>query len=162
MAAPRYLYDDCAPIKVTIATAKAVDAGDLVGMSSGTLVKAEDTAWDTDLATTQTAFSNVLYVGVAMQTKTSTTVARVPGNSEDNVIMVATAGVWEFDCASATFEVGGLVGPAKDTGNALLSDKVVTVASEAYAIGRVVERGTSITRVKVRLLSKLAPLARQS
>lgn len=161
MAAPQYLYDDTAPVKATIATAKAVDAGDLVGMSSGTLVKASDTAWDTNLATTQTAFA-LLFLGVAAQTKTSTTVARVFGNSEDNVIMVSSAGVYEFDCASATFEVGDLVGPAKDTGNALLDDKVVGVASEAYAIGRVVERGTSITRVKVRLLSKLAPLARQS
>lgn len=161
MAVPKYIHGEVCPVKVTIATAKAVDAGDLVGMSSGTLVKAEDTAWDTDLATTQEAFI-ALFLGVSMQDKTSTTNARVFGNSEDNTIVAATAGVYEFDCASATFEVGDLVGPAKDTGNALLSDKVVAVASEARAIGRVYERGTSITRVKVRLLSKLMPAARQS
>jgi hypothetical protein len=161
MAAPQFLYGDAAEVAATIATAKAVDAGDLVGMSAGTLVKAEDTAWDTDLATTQTNFA-ALFLGVCAQTKTSTTVARVFGNSSDNVIMVNTGGTVEFDCASATFEVGDLVGPAKDTGNALLSDKVVAVGSEALAIGRVVERGTSITRVKVRILSKLAPMARQS
>jgi hypothetical protein len=161
MAAPQYLHGDSAPIQVTIATAKAVDAGDIVGLSSNTLVRAEDQAWDTDLATTQTAFA-LLFTGVSMQTKTSTTVARIFGNSEDNVCMVATAGEYEFDCASATFEVGDYVGPAKDTGNALLSDKVVEVASEALAIGRVVKRGTSITRVRIRLLSKLSPLARQA
>lgn len=161
MAAPQYIRGNVNEVKATIATAKAVDAGDLVGMSSGTLVKAEDQTWDTDLATTQAAFV-ALFLGASMQSKTSTTNARVFGNSEDNVITVATSGEYEYDCASATFEVGGLVGPAKDTGNALLSDKVVTVSTEAAAIGRVVERGTSITRVKVRLLSKLCPLARQS
>lgn len=160
MAAPQYLYDDAAPVKATIATAKAIDSGDLVGMSAGTLVRAEDQAWDTDLATTQAAFV-ALFLGASMQTKDAST-ARIRGNSEDNTIMVAAGGVWEYDAASATFEVGGLVGPAKDTGNALLSDKVVTVSTEAAAIGRVVERGTSITRVKVRLLSKLSPQARQS
>jgi hypothetical protein len=159
MAAPQYLKGDVAEAKVTIATAKAVDAGDLVGMATGTLVRAEDETWDTNLLTTQTNFANK-FLGVSMQTKDATT-ARIRGNSEDNTIMVATAGEYEFDCASATFEVGDLVGPAKDTGNALLSDKVVAVAA-AGAIGRVTQRGTSITRVKVRLLSMLLPLARQS
>jgi hypothetical protein len=159
MAVPQYLYGDVNEVKVTIATAKAVDAGDLVGMASGTLVRAEDQAWDTNLLTTQTNFAN-LFLGVSMQTKDAST-ARIRGNSEDNTIMVAPEGVYEFDCESATFEVGDLVGPAKDTGNALLSDKVVAVVA-AGAIGRVVQRGTSITRVKVKLLSMLSPAARQS
>lgn len=161
MAAPQYIEGDTRPRKVTIATAKAVDKGDLVGLASGTLVRAEDTAWNTDLGTTQSDF-RALFVGVSGQTKTSTTNPRIFGNSEDNVCVVETGGIFEFDCASATFEVGDLVGPAKDSGNALLSDKVVAVATEARAIGRVAERGTSITRVKVELLSVLAPAARQS
>lgn len=161
MSAPQFLYGDAALVSATIATAKATASGDLVGMSAGTLVRAEDTTWDTDLATTQTAFA-ALFLGASAQTKTSTTVARVFGNSQDNVIEVATGGVWEYDCASATFEIGDFVGPAKDTGNALLSNKVVKVTTEAKAIGRVVERGTSITRVKFKLLSVLNPAARQS
>lgn len=160
MPAPQYIQDAVTPVKAAVATAKAVDKGDLVGMSAGTLVKAEDEAWGVDLAATQAAFI-LKFLGVSEQSKTNTQ-ARVFGNSEDGVIMVATAGVYEFDCDSATFEVGDLVGPAKDTGNALLSDKVVAVAAEDKAIGRVVERGTSVTRVKVRILSKLAPAARQS
>jgi hypothetical protein len=76
--------------------------------------------------------------------------------------MVATGGVYEYDCASATFEVGDYVGPAKDTGNALLSNKVVAVSGEALAVGRVVERGTSITRVKFRVLSQLGPMAQSN
>lgn len=160
MAAPKYLRGDTSPVDATVATAKAVDTGDLVGMSAGTLVRAEDETWNTDLATTQTAFATK-FLGASGQTKTATQ-ARVFGNSEDNAIRVDTGGVVEYDCASATFELGDLVGPAKDTGNALLSDKVVTVGSEALAIGRVAKRGTSITRVQVKLLSKLMPAARQS
>lgn len=88
--------------------------------------------------------------------------ARVFGNASDNVIRIDAGGVFEFDCASATFEVGDLVGCAKQSGNALEDQKVVAVASEALAIGRVTQRGTSITRVKIQILSKLNPLARQS
>lgn len=148
------------PVQATIATAKAVAIGDIVGMSSGTLVRAEDQAWNTDLGTTQSDF-RALFLGVSRQQKAAGD-ARVFGNSSDNVVGVDSTGVWEFDCASATFELGDLVGPAKQSGNALESQKVVAVATEARAIGRVVERGTSITRVKVQLLSVLAPVARQS
>lgn len=101
------------------------------------------------------------FLGVSEQAKAAA-VARVFGNSEDNKIMVATGGVYEYDCASATFEVGDYVGPAKDTGNALLSSKVVAVSGEALAVGRVVERGTSITRVKFRVLSQLGPMAQSN
>ena len=153
MSMPQWLYEDTGPQKVTIATAKAVDRGDLVGLNANTLVRAEDTAWNVDLATTQTDFAN-MFAGVSEQTKDNVK-ARCFGNSEDNVCVVATRGVYEYDCDAATFEIGDYVGPAKDVGNALLSDKVVKVASEALAVGRVVERGTNITRVKFRVLSKL-------
>jgi hypothetical protein len=43
---------------------------------------------------------------------------------------------------------------------AALNDKVVAVASEVASIGRVVERGTSITKVKVRIHSVLAPASK--
>lgn len=161
MAEPRYVQGDIRPRECTIATAKTINKGDLAGLSSNTIVKPSDIAWDTNLATTQTAFVNT-FVGVSNQWKTDSTKARIFGNSADNVLIVAAGGVWEFDCASTTFEVGDLVGPAKDTGNALLNDRVVAVGSEALAIGRVAKRGTSITRVQVELLPKLTPAARQS
>lgn len=160
MADPKYLYGNNRPRNATIATAQAVAGGDIVGMAAGTLVRAEDQAWDTDTATTQAAF-RLLFLGISQQTKAAA-VARPYGNSADNVCAVATGGVFEFDCASATFEVGARVGPAKASGNALLSNKVVAVASDALMIGRVVERGTSITRVKVEILSALQPAAAQA
>lgn len=156
----RYIRGETNPVFVTVATAKAVSTGAIVGMSSDTLVLASDTTWDTNIATTQTAFTP-LFLGVAAQDKV-TTVARVHGNSDDNVIRVATGGVWEFDCASANFAVGDKVGPAKASGNALEDEKVVAVATEALAIGRVVESATSATKVKVQILSALMPAARQS
>lgn len=158
MATPQYLYEDTAPVMAPVATAKAVDAGDIVGIDTGTLVRAEDETWDTDLATTQENFI-AKYLGIAAQSKTATQ-ARVWGNSEDNLIRVDTAGMFEMDCASASFDIGDFVGPAKDTGNALLSDKVVEVATAARAVGRVVEKQASVTRVKFRVLSTLAPLAK--
>jgi hypothetical protein len=96
------------------------------------------------------------FVGVSAQKKISGTNVIVPGNSVKNIIRVDQAGVIEFDCASATFAVGDYVGPDKATGSALLSQQVVAVAGEALAIGKVVEAGTSITKVKVRLLRSKA------
>ena len=159
MAVSQYQYGPTNPILATIATAKAVAVGDIVGMVTGTLIRAEDQAWDTNIATTQTAFS-LLFLGVSGQQKNSTD-ARIFGNSTDNVCRVDASGIFTFDCASATFEIGDFVGPAKASGNALESQKVVAVATDLLGIGRVVERGTSITRVKIQLLSKLAPVARQ-
>ena len=63
MAVSQYQYGPTTPILATIATAKAVAVGDIVGMATGTLIRAEDQAWDTNIATTQTAFS-LLFLGV--------------------------------------------------------------------------------------------------
>lgn len=160
MAVSQYQYGGTNPTIATVATAQAVAVGDICALTSNTITRAGDETWDTDLATTQTAFV-AKFLGVSGQQKDAN-LARVFGNATDNVIRIDAGGVFQFDCASATLEVGDLVGPAKASGNALESQKVVKVASEALAIGRVVERGTSITRVKVQILSKLNPTARQS
>jgi hypothetical protein len=158
--AARYIRGETSPFIAHVATAQAVAVCDLVGISSGNLVRAEDVAWDTNLATTQAAFA-LLFAGVSGQRKAAN-VARVDANGEDNAIRVDAAGVYEFDCASANFAVGDLVGPAKQTGNALESQKVVAVATENLAIGRVAEKATSATKVKVKILSAKMPEARQS
>ena len=86
--------------------------------------------WTTDLPTTQTAF-HAAFLGVAMQRSRST---------DTDPIRVATSGVFEMACAAATFNIGDLVGPAKDTGNALLNQTVAAVGAggnEGKAVGRV-------------------------
>lgn len=158
--AARYIRGETNPLVAPVLTAQAVAVADLVGLASGNVVRAEDEAWDTNLATTQTNFATK-FLGVSGQKKVAAT-ARVYGNSEDNKIRIDPQGVYEFDCAAATFAVGDFVGPAKQTGNALESQKVVAVAGEALAIGRVAEAGTGVTTVKVQILSKLLPGARQS
>ncbi len=56
---------------------------------------------------------------------------------KDGKLRVDTGGVFDFACASTTFNGGEFVGMAKDTGNALLSQTVVLVASRSLAIGKV-------------------------
>jgi hypothetical protein len=75
------------------------------------------------------------FLGVAMQRSRS---------GETTPIRVATTGVFEFDCAPDTFELGDLIGPDENTaGNALLNQQVETVAESRYAIGRVAKRQAS-------------------
>lgn len=108
------------------------------------------------LEATQFAFAQS-FLGVSAQDKTAN-VARVVGNSVDNEIRINTAGVYDFDCASATFTVGDLVGVAKASGNALEDQKVVEVVHESLAIGVVVKAATSATTVRVRLFSRMGSM----
>ena len=78
------------------------------------------------------------------------------GNSQDNIIMVDRGPcVIEFDCTAATFAKGAYVGPDKATGNALLNQQVVAVATPALAIGKVWQDYTANTaKVMVEILSR--------
>lgn len=74
---------------------------------------------------------------------------------------VITDVVAEYDCASATFEVGDMVGPTENSGGTLLENqKVEKVTDPAIAIGKVLLRYSSATtRVLVRITSRVvAPI----
>lgn len=125
----RWRYGDTNPvISKPIASATVIEVGDLVEMAAGgDVTPASLHAWNTDLATTQDEFQNA-FLGVAMQRSRA-------GDVEP--IRVATSGVFEFDCAAATFELGALA-----------------AGNEAKAIGRVAKRyGTSTTRALVEIFS---------
>ena len=124
-----------------------IQVGDLVANQSGATPAASFT-WDTDLATTQTAFAAAFLGVAASRSRAASTDAR------DLSVLVDQTGVIECDCTSANYTVGQLVGPAKDTGNNL-KQAVVGVATKALAIGRVLEAGTSLTRVKIALLNTI-------
>lgn len=158
--ASRYMRGATQPVIAPVATAQAIAVGDVVGLTNNTTARAEDFTWNTDLATTQAGFV-ATFLGVSGQRKVAT-VARVDANSADNVIRIDTQGIYEFDTASASYNVGDLVGMAKQTGNFLESQKVAAVATENLAIGRVVEKTTSSLKVLVQILSVRAPGARQS
>jgi hypothetical protein len=127
----RWRYGDTNPVVTKpIAAGVTIQIGDLVEQdSSGNVTPASALAWTTDLPTTQAAF-HAAFLGVAMQRSLST---------DTQPIRVATTGVFEMACAAATFNLGDLVGPAKDTGNLLLNQSVVGLAAgnEGKSIGRV-------------------------
>ncbi len=159
--AAKYQYGETNPISAPAATATGVAIGDILGYDTATnyVVKASSTTWDTNLATTQTNFA-AYFLGLSGQKKVANE-ARVFGNSTDNIIRVDCSGVFIFDCAAATLELGDFVGPAKDSGNALLDQTVAKVATVGLAIGRVCENtAASATSVKVQLLSTLNAVSR--
>jgi Uncharacterized conserved protein (DUF2190) len=130
----RWRYGDTNPVVTKpVATGVSIEIGDLVAQdSSGNVTPASLTTWTTDLPTTQGAF-HASFLGVAMQRS---------AGSDNGSIRVATTGVFEMQCAAATFELGDLVAPAKDTGNALQTQSIAAVGTgnESKAIGRIAGR----------------------
>ncbi len=158
MAAAQQVFRPDEPVDAPVATAQAVTAGDLVGMAAGTLVRAEDQSWNGVLLTTQEDFASI-FLGVAEQTKAAN-IVRIFGNSVDNEIRVDTAGTWEFDCASTSWNLGDLAGAAKASGNNLVSNAVAKVTVKNACIGVAVRKQTTVTRVRIKLLSNILPDAR--
>jgi len=119
-----------------VASATVIEIGDMVSNVTAGAASASAFAWDTNIGTTQTAFQNV-FLGVATRGSDS-------GDTED--IRVVTGGAFvEFACASTTWIIGDLVGPA-DSGSSTLQDQtVVSVATAGLAIGRVAKNYTSAT-----------------
>ena len=147
--------------EVRVATAKAVDDNYAVGIASDTLILPADQAWNTNEATTRSDFV-ATFVGIADQVKAAG-VARVPGNSEDNIIRVVSGpDVYDFPVESNTFVVGDYIGPSKDTGNALKNNMFKKVSSAAEGIARVVRSsaGVAVTTVRAMVLSTLNPVSK--
>lgn len=150
-----YRYGETDPITVAFKTGVAVSVGDLcfIDTADGHTVKpATSFTWNTNLATTQAAFTP-LFAGVSAQRYDGTNVAI---GIKDNLLRVDTAGVFDLACASASFNVGDYVGPDQNaTPNGLLAQQVVAVADAAHAIGRVVVAGTNLTTVRVEIYGQM-------
>ena len=141
----RWRYGDTNPVMLPVAAETVIEIGDLVGLAGGAAVPAselEDSGTD---AANQEAFHD-LFVGVAMQ--------HSPDGSADPV-RIATSGVFEFDCASAAFELGDLIGADEATsGTALEKQVAVEVATPNLAVGRCAKRvNPAATRVLVDVVS---------
>lgn len=159
--AASWKYEDCKPILARAPVTNVnIARGDICGQASGTITGATSGAsitagtpypaseqpWNTDLATTQADF-NAKFLGVAQSQV----------NANNPLPRLNTAGVHEFDCAAATFNVGDLVGPAKQSGN-LLEDQKVAGCVSGKEIGRVaVAYLSNTTKVLVRVTSKIMP-----
>lgn len=148
----QFRYGDTNPVVAPVDADTVIQIGDLVYYDTDNAKPAgydsagygQGDLWDTNIAGTQEAFHD-LFIGVAAQRSRD-------GDAED--IRVSTTGVFEFDCAAATFELGALVGPAKTSGNNIENQKVVGVATANLAIGRVAKRyAANTTRVLVAIES---------
>lgn len=132
----RWRYGDTNPVVAAVNTTTVVEIGDLLWQDVDDAKPASSLADQGSLAANQEALLNN-FLGVAMQRSRS---------GENAPIRVATTGVFEYDCASGTFELGDLVGPVENAlGTALLNQQVAKVADAKYAIGRVAKRHASAT-----------------
>lgn len=117
----------------------------------------------TAVATAETAVTQYTFaqsfMGVSAQYYDGVTAAI---GVKDGYLRVDAGGTFFFDCASANFDAGDLVGPAKATGNALEPQKVVAVAHPSLAIGRVHEGGDSLTVVRVDVFGNKRILSQQT
>jgi len=143
----RYRFGDENPRLFAVDSGTVIEIGDLLWLDTDDVKPASDLTWNTDLATTQADFA-AKFAGVAMEASPS-------GETED--IRVGTTGVYEFDCDAATFEVGDGINCAKQTGNALENQKVVTVTSNP--IGKAARREpNNSTTVLVEMRASVVPV----
>lgn len=140
----RYKYGDTKPVVSNpAASATVIEIGDLLfqdaGDSNNPKPASDAGAIPGDLATlaaAQEAFHDE-FLGVAISNSPS-------GNTDP--VTVATGGVFEFDCASATYALGALVGVNDNgDGDALVDQELIAVATANLAVGRVVRDYTSAT-----------------
>lgn len=114
----------------TATASTAVLNGDILYQDATTkkLLPAASYTWDTNLATTQGTFKDQ-FAGISTQ-------QRLAAQTDAPEIPFATGGEFECDCAAlgAASPPGTYWGPAKQSGNALESQKMVPVANATLAI----------------------------
>lgn len=143
----RWRYGDTSPVMLPVDATTVVEIGDLLYLETDDARPASAQADAGTEAANQEAFHDK-FAGVAMQASR---------NGDTQPIRVATSGVFEFDCLSATFEVGKLIGADENAGgNALEKQVVAPVATANLAIGRCAKRvSPAATRVLVDIVSTM-------
>lgn len=127
----RWRYGDTSPVMLPVDASTVIEIGDLVYLETDDARPASTQSdQGTELGNQQLFHQK--FAGVAMQASPS---------GEANPIRVATTGVFEFDCPSATLEVGDLMGGDENAGGtALLNQTLVKVTNANAAIGRCAKR----------------------
>jgi hypothetical protein len=132
----RWRYGDTNPVVAAVAAATEIEIGDLVWQDVSNAKPASALANAGSAAANQDAFT-AKFLGVAMQR------SRV---GDSTPVRIATTGVFELDCAPATFELGDIVGPAANaTATGLCDQQVVKVPGGRYAVGRIAKRQPTAT-----------------
>ncbi len=141
----RWRYGDTNPVQLPVLQGYIIDIGDLIYLDAGSAKSASSMFDQGTLSANQEMFHDS-FVGVAMQAS--------PADSTQS-IRIATSGVFDFDCTSATFELGDLIGTDEDGIGTKLEDGVVIgVATPNLAVGRCAKRSDPAgTRVLVDIAS---------
>lgn len=141
----RWRYGETSPVMLPVDASTVVEIGDLVYLDTDDVKPASSQSDGGTIILNQETFHDN-FAGVAMQA--SATGADAP-------IRVATAGIFELDCASAVFEVGDLIGADENAGgNALEDQQAVAVATANLAVGRCARRvSPAATSVLVDIVS---------
>lgn len=143
----RWRYGDTNPVLIPVEADTLIEIGDLLYFDTDNVKPASAQSDQGSLGANQQMFHDA-FAGVAMQASP---------DGEDRAIRVATTGVFEFDCASATIEVGQLIGATENgSGDALLDQSVISVSGVGNAIGRCAKRvNPAGTRVLVDIVSSI-------
>jgi hypothetical protein len=143
----RWRYGDTNPVLLPVDSATVIEIGDLVYLETDDARPAGSEADQGSESANQQLF-HTKFAGVAMQSSP---------DGESDSIRVATTGVFEFDCAAATFEVGDLIGAVEATSGTALEDQAVAgVADAGSALGRCAKRvNPAGTRVLVDIVSTI-------
>jgi hypothetical protein len=128
----RWRYGDTNPVVLAVAPDTVIEIGDLVYLSTDKGLPASAQTDQGTAAANQQLFHSK-FVGVAMQQSRA---------GDTQPVRIATTGVFEFDCASSTFEVGALLGVAQTLSApvSLLNQTVVGVTAVNEAVGRCASR----------------------
>jgi len=127
----RWRYGDTNPVIAAVDSATAIEIGDLVYLDTDDAKPAFSQADQGTEMGNQSLFADN-FLGVAMHRSRA---------GDTDPIRVATTGVFEFDCPSATYELGDLVGADEAScGTALENQQVAAVSAAEYAIARIARR----------------------
>ena len=142
----RWRYGDTNPVMAPVKSATVIEIGDMVWQEMGNAWPASMLPHQGSREANQQLFAEK-FLGVVMQRSSRA------GNIDR--ICVATSGVFESDCTSATFELGGHVGPEENTGgDGLLNQHVVAVYASQYAVARCARQASiAVPRVLIDICS---------
>jgi len=115
--------------KVRVDADTVIEAGDLVWLDTDDAKPASAFTWSTNLATTQGNFA-AKFLGVAHQPSAA-------GETVPISVDVSPDSVYEFNVASAAYELGALLGP--DESSSKLMNKQLEGCAAAAAIARASE-----------------------
>lgn len=138
-----------------VASATVIERSDMlfIDTTSNEVKPASAIGFTTNIATTQAEFADN-FVGIALEDSAS-------GETDDITVDIGAESVYEFDCTSATYNVGDLLGPSDndDAGNAL-DDQSLEAAVAASSVARCFEKEeAAVTSVMAQFASLHNPSA---